>query len=405
MPIQYPSQNVKPVNAILNENIDAGQRQEHNALVNDAATLSNKANQTQWDDSRKLRTARVFKKISTDGMQFMEKDPTSYAQWMPEMVAALQELELPVDKVPPAGSSPESVMEGLRNMNQIADTILSQQGPGPDPTYGQPVAGVGDDGQNRLYRPGPNGGMLDTGLRPPAGGGTDAPSNVREFREFEKLGDPSSPDILTPGQKRYLQVKRASGQVIDIGGVPNLVDKETGEQTPLSTIQAETSGAADMATASETAKQNAQIAALPKKNQAQAKSELPAIEDTVKQGTDLIDSILDDPGLPAVIGFMQGRTRGLTGRQRGLVKKIEQVQGKVFLDAFERLKGGGQITEIEGKAATDAQARINDRTVDEASFIDAMFELRETMELGLTRARESAGSGDSDEDRLKALGY
>jgi|GEM_PF-6079661 len=364
MPIQYPSQNVKPVNAILNENIDAGQRQEHNALVNDAATLSNKANQTQWDDSRKLRTARVFKKISTDGMQFMEKDPTSYAQWMPEMVAALQELELPVDKVPPAGSSPESVMEGLRNMNQIADTILSQQGPDPD-----------------------------------------APSNVREFREFEKLGDPSSPDILTPGQKRYLQVKRASGQVIDIGGVPNLVDKETGEQTPLSTIQAETSGAADMATASETAKQNAQIAALPKKNQAQAKSELPAIEDTVKQGTDLIDSILDDPGLPAVIGFMQGRTRGLTGRQRGLVKKIEQVQGKVFLDAFERLKGGGQITEIEGKAATDAQARINDRTVDEASFIDAMFELRETMELGLTRARESAGSGDSDEDRLKALGY
>jgi hypothetical protein len=228
--------------------------------------------------------------------------------------------------------------------------------------------------------------------------GVTAPSAVREFEAFEKLGNPNNPDVLSPAQKRFIQVKRASGQIIDIGGVPNLVDKETGEQTPLSTPDVEVSAAATQAGAITSAQQEAQIAALPQKTQQQALIDLPNVEAATNEGIALIDSVLDDPGLPAVIGFLQGRTRGLTGKQRGLVKKIEQIQGKVFLDAFERLKGGGQITELEGKAATDAQARINDRTVDEAAFIDALLELRETMDNGLTRARTQAGQEAPTDD-------
>ena len=76
----------------------------------------------------------------------------------------------------------------------------------------------------------------------------------------------------------------------------------------------------------------------------------------------------------------------------------------MFLDAFESLKGGGQITELEGQAATDANARINDRTMDEASFIDAMLELRGTLETGLTRAREAAGQGSNQPRAPTATG-
>ncbi len=36
---------------------------------------------------------------------------------------------------------------------------------------------------------------------------------------------------------------------------------------------------------------------------------------------------------------------------------LDQVQGGAFLQAFESLKGGGQITQIEGEKATQAIVR------------------------------------------------
>jgi hypothetical protein len=228
----------------------------------------------------------------------------------------------------------------------------------------------------------------------------DAPSSVREFEFFQGLNEKD--------QKTFSDLKRQNAQFATVAGVPSVVDKSSGTVTPLSDIETEADAAAAIAGAETEARETAQIASLPAKTRAEALKALPEVEATATEAIALIDDILDEPNLNSVIGFIQGRFRGVSGAQRGTVRKVEQLQGKVFLDAFERLKGGGQITELEGKAATDAQARISDRTVDEESFREAVLELREIIERGLTRAREQAGQDDvsalSDEELLRLLG-
>jgi len=73
-----------------------------------------------------------------------------------------------------------------------------------------------------------------------------------------------------------------------------------------------------------------------------------------QQGLQLIDSILANPNLDQVTGMVQGRLPPRTQGQQDLIVQIEQLQGQAFMQAFETLKGGGQITEREGAAATAA---------------------------------------------------
>lgn len=147
-----------------------------------------------------------------------------------------------------------------------------------------------------------------------------------------------------------------------------------------------------------------------------------------EQAVALIDQIANDPALPSILGIVQGNipagTPIIGGGQVGadLGAKIEQLQGQVFLEAFESLKGGGAITEIEGQKAERAKARLNRAQSPEAYRI-ALNELREVIELGMERARTRAmtaqgnmpgatalpatggtASEMSDEDFLKSLG-
>ena len=81
----------------------------------------------------------------------------------------------------------------------------------------------------------------------------------------------------------------------------------------------------------------------------------------------LVETVRDDQELDAVTGFAEGRMP--TGRpslspekiqaRQDLIVKIDQLQGNVFLQAYESLKGSGQITEIEGIKAEAAIARMN----------------------------------------------
>lgn len=72
---------------------------------------------------------------------------------------------------------------------------------------------------------------------------------------------------------------------------------------------------------------------------------------------------------------------------------LDQLGGAAFLQAFDSLKGGGQITEIEGKKATDAMARLN-RAQSDKEFEASLRDLREVMEKG--RSRLSGASSTSD---------
>lgn len=102
-----------------------------------------------------------------------------------------------------------------------------------------------------------------------------------------------------------------------------------------------------------------------------------------------IDALLFDPALPKALGI-EGFLRtpfaelGLdedTARVKG---RIDQIKGGAFLEAYKSLRGGGQITELEGQKAEAAQARFSTAQSEE-DFRDALMEYKFYIEQGIRR--------------------
>ena len=70
--------------------------------------------------------------------------------------------------------------------------------------------------------------------------------------------------------------------------------------------------------------------------------------------------------------------------------RFDQVKGQAFLQAFETLKGAGQITEVEGAKATNALNRMN-LAQSEKEFILAAREFEDQVNKGMELARKRAG--------------
>jgi hypothetical protein len=69
---------------------------------------------------------------------------------------------------------------------------------------------------------------------------------------------------------------------------------------------------------------------------------------------------------------------------------LDQIKDKTFLQAFESLKGAGQITEKEGEKATSALNRMN-AAQSEIAFIKAAREFEQNVRLGMDMAKKKAG--------------
>lgn len=102
-----------------------------------------------------------------------------------------------------------------------------------------------------------------------------------------------------------------------------------------------------------------------------------------------IDGILNDPALDNSTGLLSWTQRipGTPGYRFGT--RARQLEGQAFLQAFESLKGGGQITEIEGQKATQAIGRL-DTAQSAADYRDALSELREILLTAQARAMGQA---------------
>lgn len=105
-----------------------------------------------------------------------------------------------------------------------------------------------------------------------------------------------------------------------------------------------------------------------------------------------IDSLMGDEGLKNIVGiegiftealnsFNLGALRGDAARARS---KLNKIKGGAFLKAFESLKGGGQITELEGKKAEQAQSRL-ETALNYPDFLDALEEFRFYVDIGIRR--------------------
>lgn len=194
-----------------------------------------------------------------------------------------------------------------------------------------------------------------------------APSNVREWQYFSRLPPEE--------QQRYITMKRAE-KYLDLGTHyqrPNPVDPSqpgpTYEKDIVGKERAEEIG----------------------KAQGKATADFPRILDNSSQALHLIEQIRQHPGKQYGVGAIGGSLPPVPGTaQAGFVDLVAQAKGKAFLEAFNSLKGGGQITEVEGQKATEAIARLN-RARRPEDFEAALTDFEDVIRAGVDRARKAAG--------------
>lgn len=119
--------------------------------------------------------------------------------------------------------------------------------------------------------------------------------------------------------------------------------------------------------------------------------------DSAANAISLIDQALSHPGLKAATGLSgsidpRNYIPGTDAKNFGVL--MDQIQGGAFMQAFQSLKGGGQITEREGEKAQAAIARMN-RAQSTDEFTRGLNEYREVLSIGMERARKSIGGGQA----------
>lgn len=130
------------------------------------------------------------------------------------------------------------------------------------------------------------------------------------------------------------------------------------------------------------------------KNQAQAKLDLPQVIQQGEHTIKLVDDILNHPGFNISVGAKSPAGKfasffpGTDAASFDIAQK--QMVGKQFLEAFESLKGGGQITQIEGEKATQAMSRMNTSNTQE-EYKKAAKEFQDIIRSGINRAKQKAG--------------
>jgi hypothetical protein len=135
--------------------------------------------------------------------------------------------------------------------------------------------------------------------------------------------------------------------------------------------------------------------------QATGQKNLPVALDNATNALKYVQELRTHKGLPDVVGL-----KGYGGLKAYLPfakeddyfdgtqaedfeTRRKQLVGGTFLQAYETLKGGGQITEVEGKKAQDAIARMS-TSQSEAEFNQALNDYETIIKLGLARAQGMA---------------
>jgi hypothetical protein len=124
--------------------------------------------------------------------------------------------------------------------------------------------------------------------------------------------------------------------------------------------------------------------------QGKAQADIPRIEANADRALKTIQQIRAHPGKKSGLGVtaLSGYIPGTEAR--GFANLVDQAKGQTFLEAFNSLRGGGQITEAEGSKATQALARL-DTAQTEEDFDAALKDLEDVVVTGMNVARRKAG--------------
>ena len=123
----------------------------------------------------------------------------------------------------------------------------------------------------------------------------------------------------------------------------------------------------------------------------------PKVDTGVDAMINTIDGVLNDPALPYSTGAMSF-LQSIPGLpQKGFGAKAEQLKGQAFLQAYQSLRGAGQITEIESEKATAAIGRL-DTAQSAADYKAALTELRDILVTAKNRASGISTEGPGPND-------
>ena len=139
------------------------------------------------------------------------------------------------------------------------------------------------------------------------------------------------------------------------------------------------------------------------KTRLKAKEELPKVIRDTGYLRNLLTSLRNHKGLAGVVGVPNAYgALPIPGTQEANFKALlKQVEGDAFLQAFNDLKGGGQITEIEGKKATEAKIRLDNAQTEEA-FKSALDEYISVINEAEKGAKIKAGITDVKPPRIES---
>ena len=129
----------------------------------------------------------------------------------------------------------------------------------------------------------------------------------------------------------------------------------------------------------------------------EARQNLPRVLQESNSTISLIDKALNHPGRATATGAssrLDPRNFVPGTAARDFQVLLDQIKGGTFLQAFQSLKGGGAITETEGRKAEQAIARL-DTAQSEEAFVESLQELRQIAQDAIGRAERKAQGGQT----------
>ena len=205
-------------------------------------------------------------------------------------------------------------------------------------------------------------------------------SNANNVQSTFTGADGTQYIVRRDGSLEPLGVKaRNPFQITDVGGVPTAIDRLTGQGQQVTSPETVGTNAATIATikGNEGARQEAQQG-------------LPLAIEKADRSIATIESLVNHPGFDQAYG-LASYVPAIRGTDRAGADALrEQIGGQAFLEAFESLKGGGQITEIEGQKATAAITRLSNPGISPAEARKAAQEFTAIIRRGTERAKATA---------------
>lgn len=107
------------------------------------------------------------------------------------------------------------------------------------------------------------------------------------------------------------------------------------------------------------------------------KANLPLATEAGDRVLSQIDSLLDDPDLSTITGPIQSYLPNVSPGANRAQSKLNEILGGTFLQAYNDLRGAGQISNAEGESAKAAYNRLQSTNMGDADYKTALGEFRD----------------------------